>query len=220
MKYPVAGVIAFAAFAAVSSAQTLLESFEGTDLTPWGGSSTISASLASDGTQSAQFTAVMDRDDQTPEGSGYWGVFMDVNSASLSLFSTPLSGTATLWADFHVAGSSGTYGGVSLHLNYPGFWNTIDGVAGATANGWTTYSFELSATHAAALSNPSLGYHNIGFLLNAGIWDGSVQAATVQVNIDNIRGQAAAAPVPEPSTYAAILGLVGLVFAAWRRSRR
>lgn len=109
-----------------------------------------------------------------------------------------LSGNATAG---HIHGTTASNAPASFNEN-AGVLIGLDGLGGWNANassGGLTGTVNLSAGQETALLNGQL-YINVHTAVNGG---------------GEIRGQLIA--VPEPSTYAALLGLAGLAFATWRR---
>jgi hypothetical protein len=94
---------------------------------------------------------------------------------------------------------------VQMQIGIPGVaaaWHSLTNTG--LSSDWRTWTFDVSN------ATPGTGTFRIDFLVAAGALEGS----GAKVAIDNI------AVVPEPSTYAILLGGLVLVIAFWRRRGR
>ena len=210
---------AFLVQAAWADAQ--LTSFE-SGLSPWFGNGpsgtvhSISAVSFTDGAASAQSVF-------SPTG----GVFTDIISVPVSNYAATLNSGATgIQADVYfewagkspTTGGGGAYYGLPFNLNYQGGYETINPTSGGLVeNGWSTISWELTPAQIAAITDGGLSYSNFGFLLNAGVYGDAVIGGTITLRFDNV---VAVGAVPEPSSYALIVGGLALAGVACRRRRR
>jgi hypothetical protein len=101
-------------------------------------------------------------------------------------------------------------------------WQTFTIANISTAN-WLTLSFDSDNNNAVTLGDTALtlaGHNAIGNLNSVGIHVSTTATSgsnnQTQWRTDNI----AVTAIPEPSTYAALLGLLAIGFVAWRRRRR
>ena len=231
-------VVAFLALPLAAFADIQLTSFE-SGFGPWsvattvGGNgdvvtSSISSTLSTDGTQSAQAV-------YSPTSGTYSPVISAGGAFNSGSYATILNeGTTAIsvdvyfdWTNAPSSPNGATYYGLNLNLNSAntGYQN-IGSTSGGLQNGqWSTITFDLTPSLVSQLTTS--GWSSVGFLLSAGTYgyesDNVTPLAvsgTIQMNFDNIVAVGAASPVPEPSTYALILGLVAAGGVALRRRRR
>jgi hypothetical protein len=214
-----ASSVAFLAQAA--SADVQLTSFE-SGLSPWFGNGpsgtvhSISNVSFSDGAASAQSVF-------SPTG----GIFVDIISVPVSNYAATLnSGTTGIQADVYfewagkppTTGGGGAYYELLFNLNYQGGYETINASSGSLVeNAWSTISWPLSPSQITTITNGGLSYSNFGFLLNSGVYGDAVMGGTITMRFDNV---VAIGAIPEPSSYALIVGAFALAGVASRRRRR
>jgi hypothetical protein len=83
----------------------------------------------------------------------------------------------------------------------------------ADAGGFAAGTYALFDFTSAATSTFAASSFTLGTTLSGYIYDFALSGSTLQLT-------ATVSAVPEPSTYAALLGGAALGFAAWRRRRR
>jgi hypothetical protein len=196
----------------------VVESFESGTLNGWnagtlnGVTTTVNADRASDGTYSAanSFTVpasfsgwtvntILERDPRS---------FMDAGATTL---------TVDVYTDWANPNGWGVYGNtLLLILNNSNGWSTVAPASGSLVNGaFSTLTWDLTP-HAAAITDPGLGYSILGIAWHVGTWAGGGDAlpnGTQTFGIDSIT----VTSVPEPSSAIALLS-AGLM--AFRRRRR
>ncbi len=218
-----------------ASAAVVVESFESNTLSGWsaatinGSTTTVNTAHASEGTHSAanSFTVAASFGGWTTHAlmSIDPRAIMDENATTVTL---------DVYSDLTNPNGWGFYANsINLILNYEGGWKQIGPVSGALSNGsFQTLTWDLTlpinipdgnmASIATAITNPLLGYSQLGIVWQVGTWagDGGNNAPAVYTDngtqtfaIDRI----SITSVPEPSA-AAALGVMG-VLALLRRRR-
>lgn len=157
-------------------------------------------------------------DFQTTTGSDGTGFAMSANVWSQNdyfQFTLGTVGFTHLSVTFDSALTGGTTGPTSFNLYASTDGTTYNVVSGASytiTTSYQTFSFDLSAI--TGLDNQSA----VGFRLLETIKPGKGgSGASPEVSVDNFKVSGGA--VPEPATYAAILGGAILVAAVWRQRR-
>lgn len=144
-------------------------------------------------------------------------------------FTSPAEDLAVLSANPTLTWTGGiTGGGYSVELiNTGNTYNYIDGVASASwapgdlsAYAGESFTFYVDSTLTLNSSSDLITGMTIGDVLEGGeATEFTISANSVYLESQGIASFQVASAVPEPSTYAAILGVVALGFVAWRRRR-
>jgi hypothetical protein len=212
-------VAACALFLSVPVAHgAVIESFESGTLNGWGAgtlngtTTTVDTVRATDGTFSAANSFAV------PASFSGWTVNTILETDPRSLLD---AGTTTLTIDVYSNWTNpngwGVYGNtIMLILNNSNGWNAVAPTSGSLVNGaFSTLTWDMTP-HAAAITDPGLGYSVLGIAWHVGTWAGDGGGAVYTDNgtqtfaIDNITA------VPEPSSLALLAcGLLSL-----RRRRR
>jgi hypothetical protein len=190
----------------------VVESFESGTLNGWGAgtlngvSTTVDAVRATDGSFSAANSFMV------PAGFAGWTVNTIIEKDPRTFMDT---GTTTLTMDVYSDWSNpngwGVYGNtIMLVLNNSNGWSAIAPTSGSLVNGaFATFTWDMTP-HAAAITNPGLGWSSLGIAWHVGTWaSDALPNGTQTFAIDNI------STVPEPS--AALLGAMGVLSLLHRR---
>jgi hypothetical protein len=183
----------------------IVDSFESGTLDGWGPgtlngvTTTVNTDRATEGTFSAANSFTV------PSGFSGWTVntiiekdprtFMDAGTTTLSV---------DVYSDWANPNGWGVYGNtLRLVLNNSDGWNAIAPISGSLVNGtFATFTWDMTP-HAAAITNPSLGWSSLGIAWHVGTWAGGgdgLPNGTQTLALDNIT----VTSVPESSSAAAL----------------
>lgn len=143
------------------------------------------------------------------------GALNTATSAYYELTFTPLAGYAIQLVDFDFGTRSTATGPQAYNLR-----SSIDGFASDVTSGtitntsvWAFKDNTFASVTGAADTAVTLRLYTSGGA-------GSPASGTINSRLDDIAVQVGAVAIPEPSTYAAILGVATLGVVAWRRRSR
>lgn len=177
----------------------------------FGGAISGAGQVVKSGAGSASFTAANTYTGGTVVENGILTISQDFTMAGGNGFSLDGSAAPVQGTDFGsiaFTGTTLTYGG-SLAFTF----------AGTAVNGATYNLFDFGSGGAAgSFSDVSIGGSYVGnFTNNSGVW--SASTGGFDWTFTESTGDLVVSAIPEPSTFAALAGLVGLGLAASRRRR-